>query len=80
MSNIRPKLTSLHQVTVREYNNATASLAYTFYTPGKGMPVPHDLGIVDQPAKMPFRPSELLVMAACEWLARDLGKDFGGSL
>lgn len=80
VSNKKPKLESIHQATVRIYDNATAQLAYARYLPGRGFPVPEDLGLVEQPARMPFRPSELLVMAACEYLARDLDEPGSSTL
>ena len=74
MSNTAPKLTGIYQCTVRTYDNDTASLGHTVYVIPGAIQRPIDLGIVDQPAGMPFRPSELLVMAACEVLARDLNE------
>jgi hypothetical protein len=76
----KPRLEKIHSIHVRIYENATAALSYGVYTPGRAFPVPHDLGIVDQPARDAFRPAELLVMAAMEWLARDLGEHGDGSL
>lgn len=75
MTNIQPKLAGLWQVTVRLFDNSTAELYYNQYDMNTRRIIPHFLGTVEQPAKSPFMPSELLVMAAMEWLAQDLGED-----
>lgn len=74
-SNKEARLIGMSQVTAKLFDNGTASLSHNAYLIPGGRIIPSDLGTVEQPARNPFRPSELLVMAACEWLARDLQSD-----
>jgi len=79
-SNRSPKLTGLWSVTVREYDNGQNDSQYLRYDMATRMIHPESLGVTEQPAKDPFSPHELLLMAALENYARRTFGDGGGSL
>lgn len=66
------KLNNYLAVSVREYDDGTNSALYLKMEPTTTRIIPRQLPSVEQPAKDPFAPAELLLMACLEMYAREL--------
>lgn len=69
------RLTGLYQVSVYEYSDGRNDATIWRMDEKTRRMVPHHLGGVEQPARDPFSPPELLLMAALEHYAQQIDPD-----